>query len=264
MDLQLTGKRAVITGGSRGIGLAIARSLAAEGVDLALVARDQETLDAAAASLAHHGVRVITVPTDTGDDQAVRDMVARVVAELGGVDILVNSAARVAGGPSPRYEELTDEELRADLEIKLLGYLRTARAAAPHMAAQGWGRIINVSGLAARQAGSISTSVRNAAVVALSKNLADELGGSGVNVNVVHPGMTDTERIPALVASIAEQRGIDEDQVLAGFSQNVAIGRMVTGDEIGDVVVFLASPRSVAITGEAISVGGGQLGPINY
>jgi NAD(P)-dependent dehydrogenase (short-subunit alcohol dehydrogenase family) len=120
------------------------------------------------------------------------------------------------------------------------------------MAGAGWGRIVNVSGLAARQAGSVVGSVRNVAVAALTKNLADELGPRGINVTVVHPGFTLTERTAAL--------GIDEAAIAGG----VAIGRIVTADEVADVIAFLCSPRSVAITGDAIAAGGGARGAIHY
>ncbi|MFZ2176363.1 MAG: SDR family NAD(P)-dependent oxidoreductase, partial [Rhodococcus sp. (in: high G+C Gram-positive bacteria)] len=186
MDLGLDGKRAIVTGGSRGIGFAIARSLAAEGVDVALAARNAESLELAAKTLAQEtGRRVIGIPTDTGDDAAVRALVRRAVDELGGVDILVNAAATPwsAGKPTD-FASTTDDVVRAEVEIKVLGYLRTARAVAPHLIGQGWGRIINISGLGARQANSIAQTVRNVGVSALTKNLADELGPKGINVTV--------------------------------------------------------------------------------
>src|ERR1039457_4072405 len=177
MDLQLAGKRAIITGASRGIGYAVTAALAAEGADLVLVARDQAALDAAAARLARPGLRVLAIAADTTDDRAVRAMVARTVTELGGADILVNAAAQPGGAGTPRgLAALADDDLRAEIETKVLGYLRCARAVAPHMSAQGWGRIINISGLAARQTGSVFGSIRNVAVAAMTKNLADELG----------------------------------------------------------------------------------------
>ncbi|RYZ31799.1 MAG: SDR family oxidoreductase [Propionibacteriaceae bacterium] len=268
MDLQLTGKRAVVTGGSKGIGLAVARALVAEGAHVVLAARSAETLEAARADLATRateGQRVLAVPTDTTSDAAVRQLVETTVAELGGVDVVVNAAAEPAPFGSPTaLAGLDDDELRRQVETKVLGYLRTARAAAPHMAAQGWGRIINVSGLAARQSGSAFGSIRNVAVAALTKTLADELGSSGINVTVVHPGLTVTERTPAMVEQVAQARGITPDEALRAMAQGIAIGRVVTAEEVADVVVFLASPRSVAITGDAIAVGGGAKGAVHY
>src|SRR3954453_22823255 len=172
MDLELTGRRAVVTGGSRGIGLAIGRALAVEGVDVALVARTEDVLERAAADVARESGRtVIGVPADTGDDASVATMVGLVVAQLGAIDILVNAAATPATGAP-----FTDDDLEAEINVKVRGYLRCARAVAPQMVERGWGRIINISGLAARSTGSVVGSVRNVAVAALSKNLADELG----------------------------------------------------------------------------------------
>ena len=167
-------------------------------------------------------------------------MLSRVVDDFGGVDILVNAAA------TPNRGGFGEETLEDEINVKVRGYLRCARAVAPLMAAQGWGRIVNVSGLAARQTGSVVGSVRNVAVAALTKNLADELGPSGINVTVVHPGPTVTERLPPADPS------------------SVSIGRLVTAAEVADVIVFLCSPRSVAINGDAIAVGGGARGSIHY
>ena len=145
-----------------------------------------------------------------------------------------------------------------------MGYLRTAREAAPHMAAAGWGRIINISGLAARSTGSIVGSVRNVAVAALTKNLADELGPKGINVTVVHPGLTRTEKTGPLVATRAAAAGVTEAEIEARLAANVTIGRIVDAAEVADIVAFLASPRSVAINGDAIACGGGAKGAIHY
>ncbi|HEY2205627.1 MAG TPA: SDR family NAD(P)-dependent oxidoreductase [Pseudonocardia sp.] len=265
MDLRLAGRRAVVTGGSRGIGLAVAEVLLAEGAEVAVVARGVEALEAAAARLGEGGGRVVAVPADTTDDGSVRAMAARAAELLGGVDILVNAAAQPAQpGPVPGLADVTDDALRAELESKVLGYLRCARALAPGMVERGWGRIINISGLNARSTGSIIGSVRNVAVSALTKNLADELGPSGVNVTVVHPGLTVTERTPALLAARAADGGISEDEAAAKLARNVSIGRLVTAAEVASVVAFLASPLSVAVTGDAVVAGGGQRGPIYY
>lgn len=262
MDLQLTGSRAVVTGGSRGIGLAVARGLLAEGARVALVARTEEPLREAAGGL---GGDVLVAPADTTDDAAVRAMVARVVEAWGGVDVLVNAAAQPAGGSAPPpLADLTDAHVQADFDTKVLGYLRCARAVAPHMAAQGWGRIVNISGLNARRTGSIAGSIRNVAVAALTANLADELGPSGVGVTVVHPGLVETERMPQLVADRAAATGRTEEQVRADLGAGSSLGRMVTAEEVADVVVFLCSPRAVAVTGDAVGAGGGNRGVVHY
>ncbi len=267
MDLQLTGKRALVTGGSRGIGKAVARALAAEGVDVALLARDPQRLTAAAAELsAASGRKVIGVSADTGDADSVHRAVAEAQAALGGgIDILVNAAAEPAGyAAPPKLAEITGEFFHEQLDIKVFGYLRCAQALAPGMKARGWGRIVNISGLAARQSGNTVGSIRNVGVAALSKNLADELGPHGVNVNVVHPGVTATERTADLVAHNAQRRGVDASVVRAEFDAGNSTGRLVTAEEVADVVVFLASPRSRAINGDSIAAGGGAPRAIHY
>ena len=266
MDLQLTGKRALVTGGSKGIGKAIARQLAWEGVDVVISARNAEELAATAGELAAEtGRKVVGFAADTSKDAEVKALVAAAVEALGGLDILVNAAAKPGGqAPPPKLAEVTDALFWDDVDVKVMGYLRTAREAAPHMAAGGWGRIINVSGLAARQTGSIIGSIRNVAVAALTKNLADELGPKGINVTVVHPGLTRTERTEGRVAQLAAAAGTTPEEAEKRMTANVTIGRMVDAAEIADIVAFLASPRSVAINGDAVACGGGAKGAIYY
>ncbi|WP_328858813.1 SDR family oxidoreductase [Williamsia herbipolensis] len=265
MDLQLNGKRAIVTGGSRGIGRAIARTLAAEGASVVIASRGREALDAAATELTEQtGGRVIGITVDTGGQESVDRLVERTVAELGGVDILVNSAATPwSSGKPTDFDSITDDVVREEVEIKVLGYLRTARAVSPHLIEQGWGRIINISGLGARQANSIAQTIRNVSVSALTKNLADELGPHGVNVTVVHPGLTRTERLEARLAERSEREGVPLADLEAELATN-SIRRVVDASEVADVVAFLASPRSIAITGDAIAAGGGVPGPVYY
>ena len=265
MDLQLTGKRAIVTGGSRGIGLAAARALADEGCDVALVARDQVALEAARESVAAvSGRTVLAVSADTGDDQSVADMAAAVAGEFGGVDILVNAAARPNTGAVVGIDGFDAAEFSEQVNVKVLGYLRCIRAVVPFMRANGWGRIVNISGLAARSTGAITGTVRNVAVAALTKNLADELGRDGINVTVVHPGVTVTEKTPEILAMRAERAGISVAEVERRLGASVGVGRLITADEVAAVVAFLASPKSVAINGDAITVGGGAIGPVYY
>jgi NAD(P)-dependent dehydrogenase (short-subunit alcohol dehydrogenase family) len=252
MDLELKGKRAIVTGGSRGIGKAIAGVLAAEGVDVVIAARGQAALERTAAELtAFTGRRIVPVVADTGRKDSVDALVESAVRSLGGVDILVNNAA-VPGGISnaARLAEVVDEQVLEDINIKVVGYLRTARAVAPHLVAHGWGRIINIGGLALYNTGRPVATIRNVGVAAVTKNLADELGPRGVHVNALHPGATRTEKTEPEQARQAAAR--------------VSIGRIVDAKEVAWVVAFLASPRSVAINGEAIAVGGGSLGHIRY
>lgn len=261
MDLQLDGRRALVTGGSRGIGLAVARALAAEGTDVALVARGREALEAAAAGVREgSGRRVVAIQADTGDDGSVEAMAVAAFEALGGVDILVNAAATpaVMGVPIP------EDRLEDEINVKVRGYLRCARAFAPQMVERGWGRIVNVAGIAARSTGSVVGTVRNVAVVAMTRNLADELGPQGVNVTVVHPAMTWTERMHALLQAMAERQGGTAEDARRQLASRVAIGRLVTAEEVADVIAFLASPRSVALNGDAVVASGGMKGSIHY
>lgn len=252
MDLQLQGKRAIVTGGSRGIGKAIARQLALEGADVVIAARGQEALQATAKELAAlTGRTIVPVVTDTGSTDSVNALIAHTVEALGGVDILVNAAALPGGiSTATGIAEVIDAEALLDIDIKVIGYLRTARAVAPHLLANGWGRIINIGGLAIHRTGRPVATLRNVGVAAVTKNLADELGPQGINVVAVHPGLTRTERTDSAAAARA--------------TSGNTIGRIVDADEVADIVAFLASPRSVAINGDAIAVGGGSPGTIHY
>lgn len=266
MDLHLAGKRALVTGGSRGIGLACARQLAREGCAVMLAARDAEALEAAARSIAEEtGTKVFTQHVDTASDDSVKAMVRAAVKALGGIDVLVNSAAKVAGQSAPpKLGEITNALFWDDVNVKVMGYLRCAREAAPVMAAQGGGRIINISGLAARQTGSAVGSIRNAGVAALTKNIADELAPQGITAVTVHPGLTRTEKTGPLVAARAAASGQTPEAVEKAMASGSALGRLVTAEEVADVVAFLASPRSVCINGDAIACGGGARGSIHY
>lgn len=244
MDLELAGKRALVTGGSRGIGKAVARQLALEGADVAIAARDRARIDRAVAELAGGaGGRVVGTTVDTGQGESIAEMVRTVAGELGGIDILVNAAARPAGqAPAPSWDAVTEEDLFDEMRVKVLGYLRVAQAVAPFMVENGWGRIVNISGLAARQAVSVVGSIRNVAVAAMSKNLADALGRHGVNVVTVHPGITVTEAT--------------SDEARARPANNL-VGRLIDASEVAFLVAFLASPKSVAVSGDVIAAGGG-------
>jgi len=266
MDLQLSQKRALVTGGIRGIGRAIARQLAVEGARVAVTSRNASDAEKAAAELTQEcGSEVIGLAVDTADDGSVRALVAGIVGRWEGLDILVNAAAKPGTAPSvPGIAGVEDDAFWEDVNVKVLGYIRMVRAAEPFLTANDWGRIINISGLAARQTGSIIGSIRNVAVSALTKNLADELGPKGVNVTVVHPALTRTERTASRLAQIAERDGLSVEEVERKMSAGSAIRRIVDAAEVADIVTFLASPRSGAITGDAIACGGGSIGAIHY
>ena len=266
MDLELTGKVALVTGGSRGIGKAVARELALEGVDVALVARNPETLEATRRELADEtGRRIEAFTADTSSDDSIRAMGRQVLAAFGQVDILVNNAAAPGGQqPPPRLAEITADNFDAELHTKVLGYLRVAREFVPSMRERGWGRIVNISGLAARQTGTILGSVRNVSVVALSKNLADELGPHGINVNTVHPGTTRTERSVDVIAARAEATGQTPQEVEKQMADGNTIRHFVDAREVAYVVTFLCSPKALAVNGDVIAAGGGALRAIHY
>ena len=191
-------------------------------------------------------------------------MVKEAVEKLGRIDILVNSAARVGGAYSPKLAEITEDDFWDDMNTKVMGYLRCAQAVAPYMIEQGWGRIINLSGMAARQTGYAVGSMRNVSVSALSKNLADELGPQGINVTTVHPGMTYTERIPSLLEERAKAQGITVEQAEQQMTQGNSIKHLVDAKEVAYVIAFLAAPKSISINGDAIAAGGGVPRAIHY
>jgi NAD(P)-dependent dehydrogenase (short-subunit alcohol dehydrogenase family) len=251
VDLELAGKRALVTGGSRGIGKAIARVLASEGAHVAIAARDAERLADAATDIgaATSGGKVVTVQFEAGDDESVRTMVEAAADALAGIDILVNNAAQPGGTAPPNLAAVTTADFTTDMNVKAMGYLRCAQQVAPLMAAKGWGRIVNIGGLTAYTTVSMLSSMRVIAVSALTKNLADQLGSSGITVNLVHPGTTRTERLSGERAAQA--------------TGNV-IGRVVDAEEVAWLVAFLCSPKSAAITGESIGCGGGIRGSIRY
>ncbi len=265
MDLLLAGKTAIVTGASKGIGLAVATALAREGTTVVMAARGKNVLEQACAQIRSDGGKALALPADTTDRAAISELVASTVGNFGNVDILVNAAAQAADATkSAAMDELRDSDLLHEIDTKVLGYLRCAQAVVPHMTQSGWGRIVNVSGLGARTTGSTFNSIRNVSVAAMTKNLADELGRTGINVTAVHPGMTVTERTEDLLERMAAASGEEVSAVKKRFADGTSIGRMVTSAEVADFITFLCSPRSVAVTGDAIPVGGGQRGVIHY
>ena len=265
MDLGLQGKHAIVTGGSRGIGKAIARELAREGVDVAIVARSKGDLEAAARQLAGEtNRRVIALTADVTSKEQVDRMVAEAAQQLGGVHILVNSGSAPGGSASATgpIESVVDEDLLEDFNIKYVGALRCSRAVIPYMKQAGWGRIINISGANARNAGNLSGGARNGALVHMTKTLAVQLGRHGITVNCIHPGTTRTERTPSLLAARAKQLGVSpeeaERQDFAPDSpRGNAICRMVDASEIAFVTAFLASEKAWAVSGELVAATGG-------
>jgi NAD(P)-dependent dehydrogenase (short-subunit alcohol dehydrogenase family) len=272
MDLGLQGKHAIVTGGSLGIGKAIARELAREGVDVAIVARTKDQLEATARELgAETGRRVIPLAADVTSREQVDAMVTRAAAQLGGLHILVNSGSPPGGSATATgpIETIVDEDLLHDFTVMYVGALRCARAAIPHLKEQGWGRIINISGTNARNAGNLSGGARNTSLVHLTKTLAVQLGRFGITVNCIHPGITRTERTPRLLAARAAELGTTaEEAERRDFAPDSlrgnAICRMVDAAEIAHVTAFLASDKAWAVTGELVVATGGAGRSVYY
>ena len=272
MDLGLAGRRGVVTGGSRGIGKAIAFELAREGVDLAIIARDPERLAAAAAEIAADtGRRVLPFACDVKDRALVEATLDKAADELGGLHILVNSGSAPGGSPTAvgRIETIVDEDFLDDFNVKYMGALRCARAAIPHLKAAGWGRIVNISGLNARIAGNMSGGARNGSLVHLTKTLATQLGRDGITVNCIHPGITRTERTAVAMQARAERAGLTPAEVEAGdyaddSPRANSIRRMVDASEIGHLTAFLCSDKAWAVTGVTIAADGGGSNAVYY
>ena len=272
MDLGLRGRHAIVTGGSRGIGKAIARELAREGADVAILARRPESLEKTAEELAGEtGRRILPLAADVTRKEQVDAAVEHAIAELGGIHILVNSGSPPGGSPGAvgPVETVVVEDLLHDFDVKYAGALRCIQALLPHLREQGWGRIINVSGLNARNAGNLSGGARNTALVHLTKTLAVQLGRSGITVNCIHPGMTRTERTPRMLATRASELGISPEEVerrdyAAGSPRGNSIGRMVDAVEVAYVAAFLASDKACAINGELVVASGGTGSNVYY
>ncbi|NGT15227.1 SDR family NAD(P)-dependent oxidoreductase [Achromobacter insolitus] len=257
MDLQLKGKVAVVTGGSLGIGRAVTEALAAEGVRVAIVARRQAQLDEVAAEITRAtGVEVLGVAADVSDTKQVNAMMQRVAEHFGRVDILVNGAAHPGGLVRSEIDEADPEGLLEDINIKVVGYMRCAKAAAPHMRRGGFGRIVNIGGLTGRGSKQLS-GMRNVAICHMTKTLSDQLGPHGITVNVIHPGVVETPHIHELYEKEAARQGLSAAQVEANYARATPIRRVLQPAEIADAVLFLASPRAGAITGESLGVDGG-------
>jgi len=266
MDLKLREKKAIVTGGSAGMGKAIARQLAREGCDVVVGARTKAPLSEAAAAIAQEtGRKIIPLVVNTLDAQSIETFIHEAAEGLQGIHILVNCAARVGGTIPDSMETISDEQIIKDFEEKFLGYYRCARAAAPYMKQAGWGRIINLSGGAGRTPGTgISTPARNIACVTLTKSLANALGPFGINVNAIYPGPTITEAVLERHRAEAEREGKTLEAYLNELREHSLIRHLVTAEDVAHVVAFLCSPLAISITGEAISVGGGRNADMHY
>ena len=252
MDLHLTGKRALITGGSKGIGRAAAVSLAEEGVDLVLAARDPAALSEAADMVrARRQVSVTTIAADLSRT----DEVLRVAAEAGAIDILVNNAGAIPPGSLLRVDDAT---WRAAWDLKVFGFISLSRAIYAAMAARRAGVIVNVVGTAGERfdPNYIAGSTGNAALIGFTRALGKAAPADGVRVVGINPGPTATARMEMLMRRRMEDAGRDPDQ-WQELCAGMPFGRAGTPEEIGDAVAFLASPRSAYTSGTMLTIDGG-------
>jgi 3-oxoacyl-[acyl-carrier protein] reductase len=261
MDLGLGGRACIVTGASRGIGLAAARALAAEGAHVLLVARDQDALGEAARGCAQAGGKAASLALDVTAPDAGERAVAACEEHFGAVDVLVNNAGTSRQIP---LEELTDDDWQAQWELHGMASMRLMRQAAPRMAERGWGRIVNVCSSSGKRpsASNVAYSVSKAAQLSLSRSFADAYAGSGVLVNALAPGPVESPLWMAeggLADQAAERQGVSRDQALEAARGKIPLGRFGTPDEIAAVIAFLCSERASDVTGAAWSVDGGAV-----
>jgi 3-oxoacyl-[acyl-carrier protein] reductase len=254
VDLGLEGKVALVTGSSRGLGLASARAHAAEGCRVALCARGEATLLEAArevSAIAGSSDRVLAVAADVSTPGGVREIVDRTIDAFGGLDILVNNVGLGRGGG---LLEATDEEWKETYEQTLLPAVRTSRLAVPHMRQRGGGAIIMIASIWGREAGGRMTyNAVKAAEISLAKSLAHQLASSNIRVNSVAPGSILFEG-----GSWWRRQQADPEGIADFVRRDIPFARFGRPEEVGDVVAFLASARASWITGAAIVVDGGQ------
>ncbi|MCS6800667.1 MAG: SDR family oxidoreductase [Chloroflexota bacterium] len=255
LDLGLTAKVAVVTGGSAGIGRATARRLAREGARVAICARDPHRLAEAARALAEEtGVPVLGVPADVRRPEDVDRLFATVRAQLGPVAILVNNAGTANANPFDGVDDATWQE---DLDLKLFGAIRCIRCALPDMRAARWGRIVNLTAISGKTPGpsTLPTSVSRAAGIALTKALSKEVAGDGITVNTVCIGLVRSAQIDR--ATQAMYPHLSLEAAYAERAKSVPVGYIPTADEAADLIAFLVSARAGYLTGTAINFDGG-------
>ena len=258
MDLGLSGKVALITGGSEGIGKATATRMAAEGAKVVICARSTDVLRDAASDIGREtGAEVTAVPADVTEPAQLAAVFDHILATYGRIDVLVNNAGQGANRPFP---DLTDGLWRDDLDLKVVAMVRGCRLAIPHMRKQGGGRIVNVTNVDGKTPGlnSLPASVSRAAGIALTKALSKEYAQDNILVNTVCIGFVRSAQNDRRARTlIAATPGVTLDQWYAEAGKGVPLGRVGASEEAGDVIAFLASARASYVTGVAVNIDGG-------
>lgn len=258
MQIDLNGKVAVVTGGSKGLGFAMAKEFALHGAKVVLVARDEKTLKEASADL-HASVsmaKILTVSADMSQASDVEKAYAKIMSEFHRIDIVVNNVGASAAKP---FESITDEEWEMDLQIKLFSAIRLTRLAWPQMKERKWGRVLNTLAISAKapSAGSAPSSISRAAGLALTKVLANEGAAHGILVNALLVGFIESDQWERK----AKAQGVSTDHVLNELGKRIPLGRAGRAEEFANLACFLASEAGSYVTGAAINVDGG-LSPI--
>ena len=274
MELGLRNASVLVTGGSRGIGLAIAHAFAAEGANIAICGRDATALAAAATQLRAHGGQVLAVQADLLHPDACTDLVAQTVQAFGGLRVLVNNASASVDTTPAALETATDSQLAARFTGKVMPAMRCTRAAIPALRASGAGRILCIGGSSARAifrtgelpgAGSgLPQGLGNAALANFARHLAEELAPDRITVNTIQPHLTRTDRHADRVTRLAASRNVSPATIEAEIAAQFPLGRVVEPADIAPLVLLLASPLAAAITGQSIAIDGGALRSINY
>jgi NAD(P)-dependent dehydrogenase (short-subunit alcohol dehydrogenase family) len=258
MDLGVRGKVALITGASKGIGLASARVLGLDGCHIAINARDGERLAKAAATLhADTGVDVLNVAGDMSRPDDVAAVVEATLAHFGRIDILVTCAGSSPGG---LLEDLTEEQFYSSLHLKLMGYVRTCRAVIPNMKARGEGSIVLVVGNDGLKPSywELTAGIANAADINFASSLAEQYAPHGIRVNTVNPGPVATDRWDGLEAAFARDKKVSVARAHELAVASIPLGRICDAEEVANVVAFIASPRASFVNGAHIPIDGAQ------
>ena len=266
MKLGLEGRSALVTGGSKGIGKAIALALAREGVDTALCARGRDELERTGREISSAtGRQCVAIAGDLTSDEECRRVVAAAAERLGRLDILVCSANHLPdeGGT---FATIPDEQWVSHMELKFLSAVRCAREAVKHMAPRKWGRVILVSGMGARlvRMRAMDNGPTCAAMTNFGKQLAAQVVGEGIRVNTILPDFTRTELLMAFFQREATARGVALEEVVKDLGSKMPIGRLIEPEEVASLAVFLCSGLADAITGQSIAVDGGAAMSIHY